>query len=84
MPGPQEIPSDEVLTLSKAILRSGGFSDYADKQNVKITRKTGSAINEKQVFTRNVADILEKGKIELDIALEPGDMILISDRLIRF
>jgi len=38
MPGPQELPSDEVLTLSKAILRAGGFTDFADRHNVKITR----------------------------------------------
>ena len=38
MPGPQEIPSDEVLTLSKAILRAGGFGDYADKHKVRVTR----------------------------------------------
>jgi protein involved in polysaccharide export with SLBB domain len=31
VPGPQEIPGDEVLTLSKAILRAGGFTDLADK-----------------------------------------------------
>ena len=37
-PGPQEIPSDEVLTLSKAILRAGGFNDFADRRNVKVTR----------------------------------------------
>ena len=36
-PGPQDIPSDEVLTVSKAILRAGGFTDYADQHDVKIT-----------------------------------------------
>ena len=31
LPGPHEIPSDEELTVSKAILRAGGFADFADK-----------------------------------------------------
>lgn len=84
VPGPQEIPSDEVLTLSKAILRAGGFNDYADKHNVKITRKGGARGSDKQTFIVNVADILEKGKTEYDVPLEPGDMILVPDRLIRF
>jgi len=35
MPGPQELPRDEVLTLSKAILRAGASTDFADKHNVK-------------------------------------------------
>src|SRR5437660_1250154 len=39
VPGPQDIPSDETFTLSKAILRAGGFSDEADKRNVQVTRK---------------------------------------------
>jgi protein involved in polysaccharide export with SLBB domain len=37
--GPVEMPSDEVLTLSKAILRAGGFTDFADRRHVKVTRK---------------------------------------------
>lgn len=84
MPGPQDIPSDEVLTLSKAILRSGGFSDFADKKNVKITRKTGPNESDKQTFVVNVGEIYDKGAVESDIQLEPGDMILVPDRKIRF
>ena len=61
MPGPQDIPSDEVFTLSKAILRAGDFTDFADKHNVKVTRKTDS-----------------------DLTLEPGDLIYVPERMIRF
>ncbi|MGD1086815.1 MAG: polysaccharide biosynthesis/export family protein [Verrucomicrobiota bacterium] len=39
LPGPVEIPNDEILTLGKAILRAGGFTDYADRRHVKVTRK---------------------------------------------
>lgn len=83
-PGPQEILTDETLTLSKAILRSGGFTDYSDKKHVKITRKTGPTDAEKQTFVVNVEQIFENGKMEADIPLEPGDMILVPDRKIRF
>ena len=37
--GPQEIPPDEIYTVSKAIIRAGGFGDFADKRKIKITRK---------------------------------------------
>src|SRR5438876_10879300 len=50
VPGPQDIPSDETFTLSKAILRAGGFSDDADKRNVKVTRK-GISPGGDQTFT---------------------------------
>jgi protein involved in polysaccharide export with SLBB domain len=84
MPGPQEIPSDEVLTLSKAILRAGGFGDYADKHKVRVTRKGATAGGQDQIFMVNVAEILEKGKSESDLPLEPGDLIYVPERLIRF
>jgi polysaccharide export outer membrane protein len=81
-PGPQEIPSDEVFTLSKAILRAGGFGDFADKHNVKVTRK-GVAGRADQTFVVNVAEILEKGRTDTDMILEPGDFIYISEKGIR-
>src|SRR6266446_6729035 len=30
--GPQEIPADESYTVSKAIIRAGGFGDFANKR----------------------------------------------------
>src|SRR6476469_3989036 len=39
--GPQEILSDETYTVSKAIIRAGGFVDIADKRKVNVTRKDG-------------------------------------------
>ena len=80
-PGPQEIPSDEILTLSKAILRAGGFSEYADRKNVKVTRQLAG---QDQTFIVNVADILEKGKTAADLPLAPGDFVYIPERAIRF
>lgn len=83
-PGPQEIPSDEVLTVSKAILRAGGFGDFADKKNVKVTRKGGTAGTADRAYLVDVAEILEKGRTDADLVLEPGDLIYIPERLIRF
>jgi len=82
-PGPQEIPSDEVLTISKAILRAGGFLETADKKNVRVTRKKVPGPGE-DMMTVNVAEILEKGKTEGDLVLQIGDLIYIPERLIRF
>lgn len=78
--GPQDIPSDEVLTLTKAILRAGGFTDFADKKKVKVTRRMGST---NKVFILDVTEILEKGKTEKDLKLEPDDMIYVPSRMIN-
>jgi protein involved in polysaccharide export with SLBB domain len=82
VPGPQEIPSDEVLTLGKAITRAGGFTDFADKRNVKVIRKTSAG--EQKTLVVDVGEILDKGKVERDIPLETGDLILVHERAIRF
>ena len=83
-PGPQEVPSDETLTVSKAILRAGGFADFADRRNVKITRKSKGPGGQDKTVVVDVAEILERGKTERDFALEPGDLIYIPERLVRF
>jgi protein involved in polysaccharide export with SLBB domain len=84
VPGAQDIPRDEVLTLSKAIMRAGGFSDFADRHNVKVTRKSGPGEADNKTFVVDVAQILDKGKTDRDLPLEPGDLVIIPERLIRF
>jgi len=84
MPGPEDIPSDEVLTLSKAILRAGGFTDFADKHHVKITRQGGTGEIDKETLVVDVGEIFDKGKTENDVALKPGDLIYIPERLVHF
>jgi protein involved in polysaccharide export with SLBB domain len=76
--GPVEIPANETFTAGKAILRAGGFGDFADKKNVKVVRKGTPP------FLLNMVDILEKGKTESDIALEPEDFIIVPQRAINF
>jgi protein involved in polysaccharide export with SLBB domain len=84
-PGPQEIPSDEEFTLSKAILRAGGFTDFANQHNVRVTRQhPGQGSSANQTFNVDVGKILSKGKTDLDLVLEPGDLIYIPEKMIRF
>jgi protein involved in polysaccharide export with SLBB domain len=78
MPGTQEIPSDEPLTLSNGLLLRGGFTDWADKKHVKL-RRIGAGET-----TVNVQTILESGKSEADPILQPGDRIFVPDVKIRF
>jgi polysaccharide export outer membrane protein len=83
-PGPQEISSDEDLTLSKAILRSGGFTDFANEKKVKVTRNVGPGTADKQTFIVDVSQILEKGQTQSDLPLLPGDLIYVPEKIIRF
>ncbi len=83
-PGPKEIPSDEVFTISKAILSAGGFSDFSDKRKVKLVRKSGLGKGENQTFIVDVSEIYEKGKTDRDLPVEAGDLIFVPPRLITF
>jgi len=75
--GPQEIPADETYTVSKAIIRAGGFGDFANKRKVKLTRKNG------QDVTIDLKRVIEEGHTEEDVALQPDDQIYVPQRLIN-
>src|SRR5213594_244820 len=64
--GGYEIPAGETLTVSKAILNAGGFSEFSDKKNFRLLRK--SAQGEK-TFIVNVVNVWEKSKLDQDPAV---------------
>lgn len=75
--GPQEIPPDENYSVSKAIIKAGGFADFANKRKVKLTRKNG------QEFTIDLKRVIEEGKTDEDVELQPDDQIYVPQRLIN-
>jgi polysaccharide biosynthesis/export protein len=75
--GPQELPPDETYTVSKAIIRAGGFGDFANKRKVKVTRKNGKD------FTVDLKRVIEEGRTDEDVALQPDDQIYVPQRLIN-
>ena len=82
--GPIDIAVNENLTAGKAILRAGGFGDFANKKRVKVVRSGGADSPGKQSFELNMVDILEKGKTEKDVILQADDFIIVPSRLINF
>lgn len=77
MQGPQEIPADESYTVSKAIIKGGGFGDFANKRKVKLTRKNG------QEFNVDLKRVIEEGHTDEDLVLQPDDQIYVPQRLIN-
>jgi len=84
--GPIDIAVNENLTAGKAILRAGGFGDFANKKKVKVVRGGSNSADSvgKQNFELNMVDILESGKTEKDVVLQPDDFIIVPSRLINF
>ena len=82
--GQLDMQMNENLTAGQALLRAGGFADFANKNKVQVVRGANGANGEKQTFNLDMEQILEKGQTEKDILLQPGDLIIVPSRLINF
>lgn len=80
--GALELMPDETMTVSKAILRAGGLADFANKRKVKLIRRKPDGQTVTTIV--DLVAILEKGQLEKDPVLEPGDLIVVPERLINF
>jgi len=76
--GPQEIPADETYTVSKAIIRAGGFGDFANKRKVRLTRKDGKN------YVVDLKRVIEEGHSDEDMVLQPDDQINVPARAVNF
>ena len=83
-PGLYDLPPVRNFTVSKAILRAGGFSQYAEKRKVKLIRADSSLPEKEQTVEVNVADILEKGIRDYDPLVKPDDIIRVKGKWILF
>jgi polysaccharide export outer membrane protein len=81
-PGPQDMPADEVYTLSKAITRAGGVAQFGNGRRVKLVRKAADGTTEDMEFDADT--IINKGQIDKDPVLRPNDMIVVPRKLINF
>lgn len=82
--GTMELPPDEAITVSKAILRAGGFAEFANKTHVKLIRKSGPGENDKEEFIINVDEIWTKQKTDKDLTVQPEDLIFVPQKFINF
>jgi len=80
--GAQEIPRDRKVTVAAAILEAGGFADFADKRRVRLIRPAADGQNKS--FKVDVKAVLERGDTSKDMIVEPGDYIVVPERLFNF
>nr|MBF0221282.1 polysaccharide biosynthesis/export family protein [Desulfobulbaceae bacterium] len=71
---PGEFPIDYPITLLQAIARSGGFMEWAKKDEIIIIRRT----DDKDTIVKFNYDSLVKGEnLAQNIILQPGDTIIV-------
>lgn len=75
-PGKYDMPKEKDLTLLEAIAMAGGFTKHANINNTAVMRmKKG----ERETIKVRVKDIIDKGEMDKDILLEPGDVITVPE-----
>ena len=79
--GKYELPADEDVTISQAILRAGGFAQFANPNKVKLVRKTPQG--NKTVIV-NLDQIMRRGNLDYDIYLRNNDVIIVDEKKVNF
>lgn len=74
---PGVFPHQQCITVTQAISLAGGFTQLAEKNQVRITRQDRSG--ERRTFVLRVEDIAE-GRAP-DFELEPGDVVFVPQTI---
>lgn len=74
-PGPFRLTHGD--TLLEVISKAGGFTPIAKRKAVRILRKEG---DHTRVIVVNVRRILDEGRLEEDVPLMPGDVVIVPER----
>jgi polysaccharide export outer membrane protein len=82
-PGIYEIAEDsgDEFLLSHAVLRAGGLKPFANDKKVRVIRRSGEG---KVSIIVNLRDVMKNGKLEKDVPIRRGDVIIIDRRTFNF
>jgi polysaccharide export outer membrane protein len=71
---PGEFPIEFPLTILQAIARSGGFQEWAKREEIRVVRRSGG----KEEFLSFDYDAFVKGKnLQQNVLIAPGDTIIV-------
>lgn len=77
-PGPVNLPATMDLTVTKALMAAGGVKQFADKRKVRVTRVAEDGTRTTTFV--DLEEIGEKGRIDKDMVLKPGDVVFVHER----
>ncbi len=79
-PGPLKLLPDDELTVYSAVLRSGGFSRFANRNGVYVLRDTGNGGKKK--IPVSIKDLQESGGA--DLILKSKDIVVVPEKFFSF
>ena len=74
---PQSIPYREGMTVLDLVLLAGGPNEFASSNKAKLYRKVNGEIN---VYSVKLDDLINKGKVDTNYALQPSDIVTVPER----
>ncbi|BAU47898.1 sugar ABC transporter substrate-binding protein [Sulfurifustis variabilis] len=76
---PRSMPFRQGMTVLDAVLEAGGVNDFAAANRAKLYRKKNG--QQTEVLDVDLGDILNKGRLDTNVLLIPGDVITVPERL---
>lgn len=77
-PAAIQIPPEKQMTVLEAITSVGGFTDIANTSKVRVLRVTNG---KQKAIDVDVTQITKQGNKNMDIALQPGDVIFVPQSM---
>lgn len=77
---PRSLPFRQGMTVLDAVLEAGGVNEFAAPNRGKLYRKQKGG-GGTEVYDVELGDILNKGRLETNHVLYPGDVVTIPERL---
>ena len=75
---PKAVPFRNGMTVLDLVIQVGGLSQFAAGNRAKIIRTEGQSTREIRV---RLNDLINKGKVTENVALQPGDILVIPETL---
>lgn len=76
---PMSMPFRPGMSVLDAVLEAGGISEFASANRAVLYRRVD---DETKRYNVHLRDILQKGDLSTNFALEPGDVIAIPERIL--
>ena len=75
---PRSFPYRQGMTVLDVVLEAGGINDFASPNRTKLYRKVKDKVD---VFEIELGNILNKGQLQTNLPLRPGDVLTVPERL---
>lgn len=73
---PRALPYRDRMTLLDVMIEVGGLAEFAAGNRAKIVRASGDG---EAVFRVRLEDLIKKGDISANVAMRPGDIVIIPE-----